>query len=151
MQTDKHEGFNVFFGYFRDIANQNPTPSNLILLGDAYMTVQDPDKAIEVYEVALAKNPRDPTLTSKMGQALVVTHQFSKAINYYKEAVKSDDNFNLRFDLASLQQKLKQWDRAEKTIQQALTDLNDSSLTGLLTEVKLLVLLSKVKHCVNLF
>ncbi|CAG7732666.1 unnamed protein product, partial [Allacma fusca] len=81
----------------------------------------------------------------KMGQALVVTHQFTKAINYYKEAVKSDDNFNLRFDLASLQQKLKQWDKAEKTIQQALSDLNDTSLTGLLTEVKLLVLLSKVQ------
>ncbi|CAG7785177.1 unnamed protein product, partial [Allacma fusca] len=76
----------LYCGCFIDIANQNPTPSNLILLGDAYMTVQDPDKAIEVYEVALAKNPRDATLTSKMGQALVVTHQFTKAINYYKEA-----------------------------------------------------------------
>jgi len=79
-----------------------------------------------------------------MGQALVLTHQYNKAINYYKEAVKMDNNFTLRLDLASLHMKLKQWEKAEKTVQQALSDCKDESLNGLLIKVDLLVLLAKV-------
>ena len=37
-----------------------------------------PEKAIEVYELALKKNPRDSTLASKIGQALVKTHNYAK-------------------------------------------------------------------------
>lgn len=37
-----------------------------------------PEKAIEVYEAALKKNPRDTTLASKIGQAYVKTHNYGK-------------------------------------------------------------------------
>ena len=37
-----------------------------------------PEKAIEVYETALKKNPRDGALASKIGQALVKTHHYGK-------------------------------------------------------------------------
>jgi tetratricopeptide repeat protein 21B len=37
-----------------------------------------PEKAIEVYESALKKNPKDGTLASKIGQALVKTHNYGK-------------------------------------------------------------------------
>jgi len=37
-----------------------------------------PDRAVEVYESALKKNPRDAALASKTGQALVKTHQYHK-------------------------------------------------------------------------
>jgi hypothetical protein len=33
---------------------------------------------------ALKRNPRDTTLAAKMGKALQRTHQYGKAINYYK-------------------------------------------------------------------
>lgn len=36
------------------------------------------DKAIEVYEAALKKNPRDGSLASKIGEALVKTHRYNK-------------------------------------------------------------------------
>jgi hypothetical protein len=36
-----------------------------------------------------------------MGQALQRTHQYGKAINYYKEAVKNEDDNNLRWLLNS--------------------------------------------------
>lgn len=126
--------------------NNNPNPINLVMLADSYMSIQEPDKAVEVYEMALAKNPRDPMLASKMGQALVLTHQYTKAINYYKEAVKNDDTFSLRFDLATLHLKLKQWEKAEKTIQQALSEMKDTSLNSLKMEVKFLILLAKVQQ-----
>lgn len=37
-----------------------------------------PEKALVVYEQALKKNPRDSVLTSKVGQALVKTHHYTK-------------------------------------------------------------------------
>ena len=37
-----------------------------------------------------------------MGQALQKTHQYGKAINYYREAVKNEDHGSLRYDLAEL-------------------------------------------------
>lgn len=37
-----------------------------------------PEKAIDVYESALKKNPKDASLASKIGQALIKTHQYAK-------------------------------------------------------------------------
>jgi hypothetical protein len=37
-----------------------------------------------VHAQALKRNPRDTTLAAKMGKALQRTHQYGKAINYYK-------------------------------------------------------------------
>lgn len=37
-----------------------------------------PEKAIEVYEHALKKNPTDGALASKIGKALVKTHNYVK-------------------------------------------------------------------------
>ena len=44
-----------------------------------------PERAIEVYEAALKKNPRDFSLASKIGQALVKTHNYGKVkiLKYY--------------------------------------------------------------------
>ncbi len=60
------------------------------------MSIQEPEKAIEVYEAALKKNPRDSALATKIGQALVKTHNYGKAINYYEAALRSGGNNFLR-------------------------------------------------------
>lgn len=39
---------------------------------------RQPEKAIEVYEHALKKNPRDGALATKIGKALVKTHNYVK-------------------------------------------------------------------------
>ena len=103
---------------YRQIVDKAPTPQSYALLGDAYMAIQEPERALEIYEQAVKRNPRDSQLAAKMGQALQKTHQYGKAINYYKEAVKNEDNNNLRYDMAELQMKLKQYEKAERTISQ---------------------------------
>lgn len=45
--------------------------------------VTQPEKAIEVYETALKRNPRDGALASKIGQALVKTHHYGKASAHF--------------------------------------------------------------------
>ena len=94
---------------------------------------------------ALKRNPRDSLLAAKMGQALQKTHQYGKALNYYKEAVKDEDNNNLRYDMAELQMRLKTYDRAEKTIQAALElENNGNDLNSLIMQAKFHTLLAKV-------
>ena len=61
-----------------------------------YYNVQ-PEKAIEVYEQALKKNPRDSVLASKIGQAYVKTHNYGKAINYYEASLKTGNIGFLRY------------------------------------------------------
>ena len=48
------------------------------------MAITEPERALEIYEQALKRNPRDFTLAAKMGKALQKTHQYGKALNYYK-------------------------------------------------------------------
>lgn len=43
-----------------------------------------PEKAIEVYEHALKKNPRDGALATKIGKALVKTHNYVKVCSPQK-------------------------------------------------------------------
>ena len=65
---------------YKELAAKLPGPPTSLLLGDAYMSVQEPEMALEVYERALKKNPRDGVLASKIGQALVRTHNYTKVI-----------------------------------------------------------------------
>ncbi|CAG0886786.1 unnamed protein product, partial [Cyprideis torosa] len=132
---------------YKEIVDKHPTPQNYLVYGDAFMAIQEPEKAIEIYEQALKRNPRDPLLASKMGQALIKTHQYGKAINYYREAIRNDESNQLRYDLASLQLRLRQYDKAEKTIAQALEHLKESTdAISLTLQAKLLLLLAKVQE-----
>ena len=54
------------------------------------MAIVEPQKAIAAFEKALALAPSDASLASKIGQVLVCTHEYTKAITYYSDAVASD-------------------------------------------------------------
>lgn len=54
------------------------TSAQFALIGDAYMNIQEPEKAIEVYEIAQKKNPKDVSLTEKIGEAYVMCHLYTK-------------------------------------------------------------------------
>ncbi len=130
---------------YRQIVEKSPTPQSYVLLGDAYMAIQEPERALDIYEEARKRNPRDPQLAAKMGQALQKTHQYGKAINYYKEAVKNEEHSELRYDLAELQMKLKTYDKAEKTVREALNEeAKANDLTSLIAQAKFLSLLAKI-------
>ena len=80
-----------------------------------------------------------------MGQALQKTHQYGKAINYYREAVKNQDHSRLRYDLAELLMKLKTYEKAEKAIKEALNEeAKSNDLTSLISQAKFITLLATV-------
>lgn len=106
---------------FRELVEHCPGPKTYSMLGNAYMSIQEPERAIEAYEQALSQNPVDKVdIANKMGKALVKAHQYAKAISYYKDIVKQDNCATLKLDLAKLYMKMKQYDKAEATLVQEL-------------------------------
>ncbi|KAJ8937364.1 hypothetical protein NQ314_011910 [Rhamnusium bicolor] len=108
-----------------------------------------PDDALESYEKALKENPKDPLLTSKMGKALVDTHYFSRAVNYYKEAIQNTNDSELKLQLAELYMNLKEFEKGELLLLNELEEENVNNLedlTYLQYKARLLNLLSQIQE-----
>ncbi|XP_066543938.1 tetratricopeptide repeat protein 21B isoform X2 [Amia ocellicauda] len=136
----------LYASCYRDLVEKLPSSHTYLLLGDAYMNIQEPEKAIEIYEQALMKNPKDGALASKIGKALVKTHNYAKAINYYEAALKSGQQNFLRYDLAELLLKLRQYEKSERVLQQALNHEPVTDLAALSEDGRYLVLLAKIQN-----
>ncbi|XP_037379346.1 tetratricopeptide repeat protein 21B isoform X1 [Talpa occidentalis] len=134
----------LYITCYREISERMPSPRSFLLLGDAYMNIQEPEEAIVAYEQALNQNPKDGTLATKIGKALVKTHNYSKAITYYEAALKSGQQNYLCYDLAELLLKLKWYDKAEKVLQHALAHDPVNELSSLMEDGRSQVLLAKI-------
>ncbi|XP_074168694.1 tetratricopeptide repeat protein 21A isoform X4 [Rhinolophus sinicus] len=142
LQTRKD--VRLYIGCYRELCEHLPGPHTSLLLGDAFMNIQEPEKALEVYEEAYKKNPHDASLVSRIGQAYVKTHQYPKAINYYEAAQKISGQDFLCCDLAELLLKLKKFSKAEKVLKQALEHDLGKDIPSMMNDVKCLLLLAKV-------
>ena len=133
---------------FKELVHNNPGPDSYIMLGDAYMSIQEPDEAVDAYRQAVLQDPMDPMLSSKLGRAYVKTHQYKKAITYYKEAIAIPENYQLKLDLAELYLKLKQYSNAEQIIMEDIekNQRHDDDMPKLQTRTKLLLLLARVRE-----
>lgn len=58
----------MFTQCYKQMVDMSPTPQSYVLLGDAYMSIQEPERALETYEQAVRRSPKDPQLAAKMGQ-----------------------------------------------------------------------------------
>jgi len=131
---------------YQELVEKNPSMHTQILLAEAYLRIQEPEKAIASFKTALEKNPKDATLATKIGKALVTTHDYARAIKYYEDAVKNDPaKMMLRYDLAELYMKLLKYDMAEKVINEALDTKKDpDDVDAMILDVKNLLLLAQV-------
>ncbi|KAB0390540.1 hypothetical protein E2I00_017559 [Balaenoptera physalus] len=142
LQTRKD--VHLYIGCYWELCEHLPGPHTSLLLGDAFMNIQEPEKALEVYDEAYRKNPHDASLISRIGQAYVKTHQYTKAINYYEAAQKISGQDFLCCDLAELLLKLKKFNKAEKVLKQALDHDFVKDIPSMMNDVKCLLLLAKV-------
>ncbi|XP_023227553.1 tetratricopeptide repeat protein 21B-like [Centruroides sculpturatus] len=135
----------LFASCYREVVEKFPTVQSYLMLGDAYMNIQEPERAIEVYEQALKKNPRDSVLARKIGQALIKTHHYEKAVTYYKAAIKTSGQIMLRHDLAHLLFRMKRYKEAQDIITNVLeTEQQSNDLSWLEWEAKFLLLLAQI-------
>ncbi|XP_051872097.1 tetratricopeptide repeat protein 21B-like [Pristis pectinata] len=134
----------LYIKCYKDLCEQFPNPQITLLLGDAYITVQEPERAIEVYEQVLKKNPHDGQLVRKIGQALVKTHHYTKAIHYFEAALKIGGQDFLHHDFAELLMRLRLFERAKKVLRRALEHDFVNDLAAIMNDVKYLMLLAKI-------
>ncbi|CAI9719675.1 repeat 21B-like [Octopus vulgaris] len=141
----------LYANCYRELAERKPSVHTSLLLGDAYMSIQEPDKAIDIYEEALKMNPKDTTLAHKIGKALVKTHQYGKAVTYYEAAIRSGNQSQFCIDLAELQFRLKQYDKSEKILKHVLEeDILYSDLDTMIVHANCMALLARLYqqiHC----
>uniref|UniRef100_A0A0N4UKG1 Probable UDP-N-acetylglucosamine--peptide N-acetylglucosaminyltransferase SPINDLY n=1 Tax=Dracunculus medinensis TaxID=318479 RepID=A0A0N4UKG1_DRAME len=130
---------------YKQIIERNPSPAAYILLGNAYMSIQEPAKAIEVYETALKNNPKNDELAEKIGQAYVQCHLYNRAVNYYEAALKSGHKSRIRQRLAELLVQLGNYERCEKVLRQGLeSNSNSYEVATMSNHVSYWMLLSKL-------
>ncbi|KNC48253.1 tetratricopeptide repeat protein 21B [Thecamonas trahens ATCC 50062] len=132
---------------YKAIAAESNSVQAYLMLGDAYVAIQEPLKAISVYESALKLEPDNYQLAAKIGMALVKTHDYAKAIEYYSSAAKSSPHsLGLAYELAALHAKLRDYDAALDAVEAALGAAEDEGddVAAAIVAVKLRVLKASV-------
>ncbi|CAJ0597974.1 unnamed protein product [Cylicocyclus nassatus] len=107
---------------YRELLKSAPTSATYALLGDAYMSVQEPEKAIEAYETALKMSNKDMGLTEKIGEAYVLCHLYSKAVNFYESVMNSTKDKRMRLKLADLLHQLGNTEKCMRILRQPLDE-----------------------------
>eukprot|EP00466_Bigelowiella_natans_P009128 jgi/Bigna1/87657/estExt_fgenesh1_pg.C_220193 len=112
----------LYVGCYRELAQKHPTLHNRMLLGKAYMRIQEPEKAIETYEAARKAMPdQDSKLSRVIGSALAAMHDYTKACQYYETAVHAaPEDLKLAADLATLYRRLTDFDSATRVVMTSL-------------------------------
>lgn len=113
------------------------------------MDIQEPEEAIIYFEKALERQREDVQLVREVGKALVMTHDYNRAVKYYETRLKEDPKLlDLRTDLAELYQRLKVYEEAKRVLIDALKYIKSqdsfNSLDMKIRNVKYLILLAKV-------
>jgi len=133
--------------YEKLIANSPESVQSYLFMGDAYLSIQEPLKAIETLKKALKLDDNNAEIMSKIGRALVTTHNYDDAIRYYENATSANPTHtDLHYDLAHLFMKLRRFEEAERVLSKVMTQLqvnpNDFTTTNKL--VRALFLLSEI-------
>ncbi|XP_053350629.1 tetratricopeptide repeat protein 21B [Clarias gariepinus] len=149
IYLEKRREKSLYIACYREICKQLPGPHSYVLLGDAFMKIQEPKKAIEAYQEGIKMAPNDATLAKKIGQALVRTHQYDQAVKYYESALQTSIKDSVCLELAELLLKLKHSERAEKIILKALDHEDSTDLKTMINDVKFSRMLVKILQARN--
>uniref|UniRef100_A0A914HIV8 Tetratricopeptide repeat protein 21B n=1 Tax=Globodera rostochiensis TaxID=31243 RepID=A0A914HIV8_GLORO len=140
VKHDKHK----FALCYRDLLEQDPSPQTYELLGDAYVSVQEPELAIEAYETAMRRAPKDHQLAEKIGNAYVKCHLYNKAVTFYEAAIKSGRQ-NLRIRFAEQLFQMGNFDKCKKVLKKVLDEQGEPSEVATMREyVSYLMLMSRL-------
>eukprot|EP00406_Dinophysis_acuminata_P039023 CAMPEP_0179375406 /NCGR_PEP_ID=MMETSP0797-20121207/87788_1 /TAXON_ID=47934 /ORGANISM="Dinophysis acuminata, Strain DAEP01" /LENGTH=1226 /DNA_ID=CAMNT_0021091415 /DNA_START=14 /DNA_END=3695 /DNA_ORIENTATION=- len=115
---------------YKAIVDQQPTVQNYLILGDALLSIQEPADAIKAFQQAMDidKGKGDPALVQKIGKAMMQTHDYEKAIQYYHDALRRHPHQQeLRQDLAKLYVRLERWEDAIRELEEALQSVVDKT------------------------
>lgn len=132
---------------YLEILDAKSSVENFKMVAQALMDIQEPEEAIQYYERALERQSEDTNLVREVGKALVMTHDYNRAVKYYETRLQEDPRLlDLRSDLADLYQKLKVFDQAKRVLIDGMKYLaaQASDLDNKTRNVGFLISLAKV-------
>lgn len=109
----------------------------------------DDQRAIDAYKQALALNPKNVELHSKLGHALFRVHNFTESVEFYKSAIQKTEDSDLKLQLAEVYVAIKRYTDAEKLLVSEVESertKNTDDLTSLRYKTRLLLLLAVVQE-----
>ena len=128
IHLEKRNDKAAYIKCYEDLAAHSGDAKSHLALGEAYMNIGEPDLAVRAYEQAAAQSPGDVTLTSKIGRALIVTHDFARAVQYYESARAADPGATqMQMELAALYIRLRRYTDAEGVLSQTLNYLSNAN------------------------
>ncbi|KAL1284267.1 Tetratricopeptide repeat protein 21B [Trichinella pseudospiralis] len=150
----------VYLNYKQDLKNYIACHKEMIqsvesseayvLCGEAYMNICMPEKAIEMYEQAMKMKVKNINLTKMIGEAYVKSHNYLKAANYLEVSLKNSNDDAIRYQLAHLLLKLKNYDKCEIIINQYIDkcSFQNAEVTN---EMKNALNITKVKELATFY
>ena len=84
IYLDELKDRNNYTRCYLEILDAKSSVENFKLVATALMDIQEPEEAIIYYERALQRQSEDTNLVREVGKALVMTHDYSRAIKYYE-------------------------------------------------------------------
>lgn len=64
------------------------TAKHLMLLAEAYLRILNPERAIDVFLEAYKVDGSNSALRARIGETLVCTHEYHRAVEFYEKAVR---------------------------------------------------------------
>ncbi|GIL85609.1 hypothetical protein Vretimale_13293 [Volvox reticuliferus] len=108
---------------YMDLVDHTPDYDSYCMLGEAFMQIQEPEKAVCAFESALQYNAKDVDLITRCARALVTSHDYQRAIDYFTKAIanaRGGPQHSLQLELGNLLVRLRQWQPATAAINKAL-------------------------------
>ena len=106
---------------YKELVEISPNVETFTLLGDSYLELHEVDRAISIYQKAFELYPHAGFLASKIAQAMILNHEYVKAVEYFKTAVGSaSPESKLYLDLATLYYELNEMALCQSVIALAL-------------------------------
>lgn len=118
---DELKDRNNYTRCYLEILDAKSSVENFKMVAQALMDIQEPEEAIIYFEKALERQREDIQLVREVGKALVMTHDYNRAVKYYETRLKEDPKLlDLRLDLAELYFKLKVHEEAKRVLVEAI-------------------------------
>lgn len=145
--TQKHNRV-AFARCYEELVEAFPSAQSYSHLGEAYASIQEPEKAIVAFEKARALDPNNADLAIRIGRTLVTTHDYQRALRYYRDALAADGSkFSLRQDLAMLYWKLGDLERSIGVLKESPNfnkPANNDDLPAAIERVNVALLMAKI-------
>ncbi|KAG0601340.1 hypothetical protein M758_11G102800 [Ceratodon purpureus] len=132
---------------YREIAQLHPNAKAYMMLGEALMRIDEPEEAMKAYGAARKDSPRDAAVANQVGQALVATHEYKKAVEHYEDSLatvkEGPARLELLYNFGDLNFKLKNYQRSAEVLCELLANVEDDCMERNLKNGKMLMLCLK--------